>query len=76
LPRFQHGICKSIGTISIKLRGRSFYKDSYDIPFVYPTRRHAMEEAEKIADLKNRNPMNRSPSTEVVRVRLRVGEIV
>ena len=60
----------------IKLRGRSFYKDSYDIPFVYPTRRHAMEEAEKIADWKNRNPMNTSPSTEVVRVRLRVEEIV
>jgi hypothetical protein len=67
---------KDIKVWAIKLRGRSFYKDSYDIPFVYPTRRHAIEEAEKIADWKNRNPMNRSPSTEVVRVRLRIEEIV
>jgi hypothetical protein len=33
-------------------------------------------ETEKIADRKNRNPMNTSPSTEVVRVRLRIEEIV
>jgi hypothetical protein len=67
---------KDMKVWAIKLRGRSFYKDSYDIPFVYPTRIAAVMETEKIADLKNRNPMNRSPSTEVVRVRLRVEEIV
>jgi hypothetical protein len=67
---------KDMKAWAIKLRGRSFYKDSYNIPFVYPTRLHAMEEAEKIADRKNRNPMNTSPSTEVVRVRLRIEEIV
>jgi len=30
---------KDMKVWAIKLRGRSFYKDSYDIPFVYPTRR-------------------------------------
>jgi hypothetical protein len=67
---------KNMKVWAIKLRGRSFYKDSYDIPFVYPTRIAAVMETEKIADWKNRNPMNRSPSTEVVRVRLRIEEIV
>jgi hypothetical protein len=67
---------KDMKVWAIKLRGRSFYKDSYDIPFVYPTRIAAVMETEKIADRKNRNPMNTSPSTEVVRVRLRVEEIV
>jgi hypothetical protein len=67
---------KDMKVWAIKLRGRSFYKDSYDIPFVYPTRIAAVMETEKIADLKNRNPMNTSPSTKVVRVRLRIEEIV
>jgi hypothetical protein len=67
---------KEIKAWAIKTRGHSLYQDTYGIPFLYPTRRHAMEEAEKIADWKNRNPMNRSPSTEVVRVRLRMEEIV
>lgn len=67
---------KDMKVWAIKLRGRSFYKDSYDIPFVYPTRLDAVEETLRIADLKNRNPMNTSPSTEVVRVRLRIEEIV
>jgi hypothetical protein len=67
---------KDMKVWAIKLRGRSFYKDSYDIPFVYPTRIAAVMETEKIADRKNRNPMNTSPSTEVVRVRLRIEEIV
>ncbi len=67
---------KDMKVWAIKLRGRSFYKDSYDVPYLYPTRIAAVMETEKIADLKNRNPMNRSPSTEVVRVRLRVEEIV
>lgn len=60
---------------AIKLRGRSFYQDSYNIPYLYPTRLDAVEEALKIADWKNRNPMNRSPSTEVIRVRVRIEEL-
>ena len=60
---------------AIKLRGRSFYKDSYDIPFIYPTRRHAMQEAENIAEWKNRNPNNRSPKTEIIRVKVCIEEI-
>ncbi len=60
---------------AIKLRGRSFYQDTYGIPFLYPTRLAAMEWAEKIADRKNRNPANVSPSTKVVRVRVRIEEI-
>jgi hypothetical protein len=67
---------KDMKVWAIKLRGRSFYKDSYDIPFVYPTRIAAVMETEKIADRKNRNPMNTSPSTEVVRVRVRIEEII
>ena len=60
---------------AIKLRGRSFYQDTYGIPFLYPTRRLAMERVEKIADLKNRNPANVSPSTKAVRVKVRREEI-
>jgi hypothetical protein len=67
---------KDMKVWAIKLRGRSFYKDSYDVPYLYPTRIAAVMETEKIADRKNRNPMNTSPSTEVVRVRLRIEEIV
>jgi hypothetical protein len=67
---------KEIKAWAIKARGRSFYQDTYGIPFLYPTRRLAMEQADRIADRKNRNPMNRSPSTEVVRVKVRVEEIV
>lgn len=63
---------KDLKLWAIKLRGRSLYKDSYDVPYLYPTRLDAVEEALKIADWKNRNPMNRSPSTEIVRVRVRV----
>ena len=63
---------KDLKAWAIKLRGRSLYQDSYNIPYLYPTRVAAMLETEKIADLKNRNPMNRSPSTEIVRVRVRV----
>lgn len=63
---------KDIKAWAIKLRGRSFYQDSYNIPYLYPTRVTAMLETERIADLKNRNPMNQSPSTEIVRVKVRV----
>jgi hypothetical protein len=63
---------KDIKAWAIKLRGRSFYQDSYNIPYLYPTRVAAMLETERIADLKNRNPMNQSPSTEIVRVKVRV----
>lgn len=63
---------KDLKLWAIKLRGRSLYKDSYNIPYLYPTRLDAVEEALKIADWKNRNPMNRSPSTEIVRVKVRV----
>ena len=66
---------KEIKAWAIKLRGRSFYQDTYNIPFLYPTRLAAMQHAEKIADWKNRNPMNRSPSTEIIRVKVRVEEI-
>ena len=67
---------KDIKAWAIKLRGRSFYQDTYGIPYLYPTRIYANYMATTIADRENRNPMNRSPSTEVVRVRLRVEEIV
>lgn len=63
---------KDLKLWAIKLRGRSLYQDSYNVPYLYPTRVAAMLETERIADLKNRNPMNRSPSTEIVRVRVRV----
>jgi hypothetical protein len=66
---------KEIKAWAIKARGRSFYQDTYGIPFLYPTRRLAAEQADRIADWKNRNPMNRSRSTEVVRVRVRIEEI-
>ena len=67
---------KEIKAWAIKARGRSFYQDVYGIPFLYPTRLSAMEQAEKIADWKNRNPMNRSPSTEIIRVKVHIEEIV
>lgn len=63
---------KDLKLWAIKLRGRSLYKDTYSIPYLYPTRLDAVEEALKIADWKNRNPMNTSPSTEIVRVKVRV----
>ena len=63
---------KDLKLWAIKLRGRSLYKDSYDIPYLYPTLVAAMLETERIADRKIRNPMNTSPSTEIVRVRVRV----
>ena len=63
---------KDLKLWAIKLRGRSLYQDSYNIPYLYPTRVAAMLETERIADSKNRNPMNTSPSTEIVRVRVRV----
>lgn len=63
---------REIKAWAIKLRGRSLYQDSYNIPFLYPTRLDAVEESLRIADRKNRNPMNTSPSTEVVRVKVRV----
>lgn len=63
---------KDIKAWAIKLRGRSFYQDTYGIPYLYPTRLDAVEEALRIADLKNRNPNNVSPSTEVVRINVRV----
>ena len=63
---------KDLKAWAIKLRGRSLYQDSYNMPYLYPTRLDAVEEALKIADRKNRNPMNTSPSTEIVRVRVRV----
>lgn len=63
---------KDLKAWAIKLRGRSLYQDSYKIPYLYPTRVAAVLETERIADSKNRNPMNTSPSTEIVRVRVRV----
>jgi hypothetical protein len=66
---------KDIKVWAIKLRGRSFYQDSYNIPFLYPTKSAAMLETEKIADWKNRNPHNTSPRTEIIRVRARIEEI-
>ena len=63
---------KDIKAWAIKLRGRSFYQDTYGIPYLYPTRLDAVEEALRIADLKNRNPNNISKSTEVVRINVRV----
>ena len=63
---------KDLKVWAIKLRGRSLYQDSYNIPYLYPTRLDAVEEALRIADWKNQNPMNRSPSTEIVRVKVRV----
>jgi hypothetical protein len=67
---------KDMKVWAIKLRGRSFYKDSYGVPYLYPTRLGAVQDTLAIADWKNRNPMNRSPSTEVVRVRVRIEETV
>jgi hypothetical protein len=66
---------KEIKAWAVKLRGRSLYQDTYNIPYLYPTRLDAVEEALRIADLKNRNPNNISTSTEVVRVKVRVEEI-
>lgn len=66
---------KDIKAWAIKLRGRSLYQDTYGIPFLYPTRLRAMEQIEKIADWKNRNPANTSPSTKAVRVKVRIEEI-
>lgn len=63
---------KDLKAWAIKIRGRSLYQDTYNIPYLYPKRLDAVEEALRIADSKNRNPMNSSPSTEVVRVRVRV----
>jgi len=63
---------KDLKIWAIKLRGRSLYQDSYNIPYLYPTRVAAMLETERFADSKKRNPMNTSPSTEIVRVRVRV----
>ena len=63
---------KDIKAWAIRLRGRSFFQDSYNIPFLYPTKIDAKIEAENIADWKNRNLANRSPSTEIIRVRVRV----
>jgi hypothetical protein len=63
---------KEIKAWAIKLRNRSLYQDTYNIPYLYPTRLDAVEEALRIADLKNRNPHNISVSTEVVRVKVRV----
>lgn len=60
---------------AIKLRGRSFYQDTYGMPFLYPTRLSATEQAERIADWKNRNPANTSPSNKVIRVKVRIEEI-
>ncbi len=67
---------KEMKVWAIKLRGRSFYKDSYGIPYLYPTRPGAVQDTLAIADRKNRNPMNTSPSTEIVRVRVLIEEIV
>jgi hypothetical protein len=67
---------KDIKAWAIKLRGRSFYQDTYGIPYLYPTRIQAVMETERIADLKNRNPMNTSPSTEIIRVKVRIEETV
>jgi hypothetical protein len=66
---------KDIKAWAIKLRGRSFYQDSYNIPYLYPTRVEAELETERIADLKNRNPANTSPSTGIIRVKVRIEEI-
>jgi hypothetical protein len=66
---------KEIKAWAIKTRGHSLYQDTYGIPFLYPTRLAAMEQVEKIADWKNRNPANVSPSTKVARVRVRIEEI-
>ncbi len=63
---------KDLKLWAIKLRGRSLYQDSYNIPYLFPTRVAAILERDNIANWKNRNPMNRSPSTEIVRVRVRV----
>jgi hypothetical protein len=60
---------------AIKLRGRSLYRDTYKMPFLYATRRQAIEEAEKIADRENRNPNNRSTKAEAIRVKVRIEEM-
>lgn len=66
---------KDIKAWAIKLRGRSFYQDTYGMPFLYPTRIEATLEIERLANLKNRNPNNRNVSSELVRVRVRIEEI-
>jgi hypothetical protein len=45
------------------------------MPFLYATRRQAIEEAEKIADRENRNPNNRSTKAEAIRVKVRIEEM-
>jgi hypothetical protein len=67
---------KEIKAWAIKLRGRSFYQDTYGIPFFYPTRSEATNVAGRISLSHTRNPANVSPSTEVVRVKVRVEVIV
>ena len=66
---------KDIKAWAIKLRGRSLYQNSYNIPYLYPTRVEAELEMERIADLKNRNPHNINVSTQLVRVKVRVEAI-
>jgi hypothetical protein len=66
---------KDLKAWAIKLRGRSLYQNSYNIPYLYPTRVEAELEMERIADLKNRNPHNINVSTQLVRVRVRVEAI-
>jgi hypothetical protein len=63
---------KDLKAWAIKLRGRSLYQNSYNIPYLYPTRVEAELEMERIADRKNRNPHNINVSTELVRVKVRV----
>jgi hypothetical protein len=63
---------KDLKAWAIKLRGRSLYQNSYNIPYLYPTRVEAELEMERIADLKNRNPHNINVSTQLVRVKVRV----
>jgi hypothetical protein len=67
---------KDMKVWAIKLRGRSFYKDSYGVPYLYPTQSGAKRVANSIAHWGDKNPMNTSPSTEAVRVRVRIEEII
>ena len=66
---------KDIKAWAIKLRGRNFYRDTYSMPYLYPTRIEGMLEIERLASLKNRNPNNINVSAELVRVRVRIEEI-
>lgn len=62
---------------AVKIQGYGFhylYQDSYDIPILYPTRREAMDEVERLADLKTMNVRNKNLKAEAVRVNVRVGE--